>query len=91
MIIYNQIIILTPQKHLELVLFSKFDFNQHIYDKINKRNKSTGIKQRLPISLSRKNLLTIYNFFVGLLLDYSEIIYDKPFNESCKSKLEAVQ
>ena len=43
------------------------------------------------MTLSRENLLTIYNFFVRPLLDYAEIINDKPFNEFCKSKLEAVQ
>ena len=50
-----------------------------------------GIKKRLSMTLSRKNLLTMYNFFVGPLLDYAEIINDKAFNEFCKSKLEAVQ
>ena len=50
-----------------------------------------GIKKRLSMTLSRKNLLTIYNFFVGPLLDYADIINDKPFNEFYKNKLEAVQ
>ena len=49
------------------------------------------IKKRLSMTLSRKNLLTIYNFVVGPLLDYADIINDKPFNEFCKNKLEAVQ
>ena len=42
------------------------------------------------MTLSRKNLLTLHKSFVRPLLDYADIIYDKPFNESFKGKLEAV-
>ena len=38
-----------------------------------------------------KNLLTIYKFFVRPNLDYSDIVYDKPFNESINLKIEMVQ
>ena len=41
--------------------------------------------------LSRRSLLTIYKSFVRPLLNYADIIYDKPYNESFKEKLEAVQ
>ena len=41
--------------------------------------------------LSKKILLTIYKFFVTPFLDYTDIIYDKPCNESFKEKLEAVK
>ena len=35
------------------------------------------------LSVSVKNtLLTIYESFIMLNLDYADIIYDKPFNES---------
>ena len=47
--------------------------------------------RRLSVTLSRKSLLTIYKSFVRPLLDYADIIYDKPYNESFKEKLEAVQ
>ena len=43
------------------------------------------------MTLSRKSLLTIYESFVRPLLDYADIIYDKPYNESLKEKLEAGQ
>ena len=42
-------------------------------------------------TISRKSLLTIYKSFVRPLLDYADIIYDKPYSESFKEKLEAVQ
>ena len=47
--------------------------------------------KRLSLILSRKSLLTIYKSFVRPNLDYADIIYDKPFNESFKRKIEMVQ
>ena len=79
------------QKHLGLILDSKLDFNQHTDDKINKRNKIIGTIRRLLMALPRKSSLTIYKSFVRPLLDYADIIYDKPCNETFKGKLEAVQ
>ena len=40
---------------------------------------------------SGKSLLTICKYFVRPLLDYADIIYDKPCNGTFKGKLEAVQ
>ena len=77
------------QKHLGLVL--KLDFNEHISNKINKCNKIIGIVKRLSLFLSRKTFLTIYKSFVRPNLDYADIIYHKPFNESFKIKIEMVQ
>ena len=79
------------QKHLGLVLDSKVDFNQQIDDKINRCNKITRIMKRLSMTLFKKILLTIYKSFVRPLLDYVDITYDKPVNESFNRKLEAVQ
>ena len=47
--------------------------------------------KRLSLTLSRKSLLTIYKSFVRPILDYADIIYDKPFNESFKRKIDMVQ
>ena len=41
--------------------------------------------------LSRKSLLTIYKSFIRPNLNYADVIYDKPFNESFKRKIEIVQ
>ena len=87
----NKIQSAPAQKHLGLILDSKFDFNQHIDDKTNKCTKTIGTMRRLSMTLSRKSLLTIYKSFVRPLLDCADIIYDKPYNESFKEKLEAVQ
>ena len=79
------------QKHLGLVLDSKLDFNEHVNNKINKCNKSIGIMKKLSLILSRNSLLIIYKTFVMPILDYVDIIYDKPLTESFKDKLEMVQ
>ena len=42
-------------------------------------------------SLPRKALLTLYKSFVRPHLDYGDIIYDQPNNESFCNKLETVQ
>ena len=47
--------------------------------------------KRLSLTLSRKSLLTKNKSFVRPILDYADIIYDKPFNESFKRKIEMVQ
>ena len=47
--------------------------------------------KRLSLTLSRKSLLTICKSFVRPILDYADIIYDKPFNKSFKRKIEMVQ
>ena len=79
------------QKHLELYLDSKLDLNEHVNNKINKCNKSIAIMKKLSLTLSRNSLLTIYKTFVRPILDYADIIYDKPLTESFKDKLEMVQ
>ena len=81
----------TSQKHLGLILDSRLDFNEHIDYKINKCNKIIGIMKRLSLTLSRKTLLTICKSFVKPILDYADIIYDKPFHKNFKRKIEMVQ
>ena len=79
------------EKHLRLVLDSNFDFNEHISNKISKCNKIIGIMKKLSLFLSRKTLLTIYKSFARSNLDYVSIVYDKPFSESSKTKIEVIQ
>ena len=47
--------------------------------------------KKLSLTLSRKSLLTISKSFVRHNLDYADIIYDKPFHESFKRKIEMIQ
>ena len=47
--------------------------------------------KKLSRSVSRQSLLTIYKSFVRPILDYADIMYDKPHKGSFIEKLERVQ
>ena len=47
--------------------------------------------QKLSIHLPREALLRIYESFVRPNLDYGDTIFDKPNNESFKSRIESIQ
>ena len=78
-------------KHLGLILDSKLNFNEHIERKITKCNEIIGLMKKLSLILPWKSLLTIYKSFARPDLDYADIIYYKPLNESLKWKIEIVQ
>ena len=58
---------------------------------ISKANKGIGIIKRLSHTLPRKYLITIYKSFIRPHLDYCDVIYDQPNNESFCSKIEQIQ
>ena len=72
------------QKHLGVFLDKKLNFQHHIKEKIAKASIGIGV-------LPRNTLLTIYKLFVISHLDYGDILYCQPNNESMNSKLESVQ
>ena len=41
--------------------------------------------------MPRKSLITIYKSFLRPLVDYGDIIYDQPNNDSFCEKLESIQ
>ena len=47
--------------------------------------------KKISLTLSRNSLSTIYKAFARPILDYANIIYDKPLTEFFKDKLEMVQ
>ena len=79
------------QKHLEIVLDLKLNFNAHVEQRIKMCNRIKGLIRRLSVTLSRNALLTIYKTLVRPHLDYGDILYDKPNNENFQNKLEKVQ
>ena len=79
------------QKHLGIHLDEKLNFNHHVKEKITKANKGIGVIKKLSNTLPRDALLTIYKSFVRPHLDYGDIIYDQPQNESFCNKLENIQ
>ena len=71
--------------------YKKLSFNHHLKEKIAKANKVIGMITRLYTYLPRHTLINIYKAFVRPHLDYGDIIYDNPINESFCNKIESVQ
>ena len=67
------------------------NFRRHINEKIAKANKGIGIIRKLAHVLPRQSLITIYKYFNRSHLDYGDIIYDQPNNESFCNLVERVQ
>ena len=74
-----------------MYLDKALNFNLHIKEKMSKAIKSIGIIQKLSKTRPRNSLITIYKSFVRLNLDYGDIIYDQPNNESFTQKIERIQ
>ena len=72
----------TCPKHLGMHLDEKLNFSHHINQKIAKANKSIGLIRKLAHVLPRQSLITIYKSFIQPHLDYGDMIYDQPNNES---------
>ena len=81
----------SSEKHLGIILDEKLSFKQHLHEKINKAMKLVGTIKKLNSILSRFSLLTIYKSYVRPHLDYGDIIYDQPNNQSFSDKIESVQ
>ena len=85
------VVVCSYQKYLGVFLDKKLNFQDHIIEKIAKANKGTGVIKKLNNVVPRNALLTICNLFVRPHLDYKDILYHQPNNESMTSKLESVQ
>ena len=81
----------TFQKHLGLILAEKINFKQHVDSAISKVNKGISVIRKLRHTLPRNSLITIYKVFLRPLIDYGDIIYDQPNNDSFCEKLESIQ
>ena len=62
--------------------------HHHNNEKVNKANKDIGIICKPNNNFSFSALLTIYRSFGRSHLDYGDVIYDQPENESFSSKIE---
>ena len=60
-------------------------------EKISKANKGIGLIRRLYSYLPRKSLLNIYKSFIRPHLDYGDVIYDQPHNDTFCRMIESVQ
>ena len=91
-IIFNnsEVETISSQKHLGLILDEQLNFNEDLESTINKCYEIIGFLKKLPNKLTRDALLRIHKSFVRYHLDYGDIVYDKPNNESFTSRLERV-
>ena len=78
------------QKHLGLILDSQLSFEEHLKTIFSKANKTIGLIRKLRNSLPRASLMT-YIYFIRPHLDYGDIAYDQPFNNSFQNKIESIQ
>ena len=79
------------QKHLGIYLDEKLKFSYLIEEKIWNAMQGVGIIRKLSKILPQNSLITIYKAFVRLHLDYGNVLYDQPNNESLLQKIKSVQ
>ena len=81
----------TIQKHIELYLDENVKFSIHIKEKLSKVYKGIGLFKNLSNKLPRQALVRIYKAYIRPCLDYGDIVYDKPNNETFINKTEIAQ
>ena len=75
---------------MRLVLDNKLTFKK-VKDKLNKAYFGVGEIERLRDILPCNFLVTIYKSFIRPHLDYGDVIYDQPNNDSFSDKIEQLQ
>ena len=63
-LIFNIVTRSLTQKHLEIFLDSKLDFQEHLKSIVSKVNKTIGLLRKLHHILPRSSLRTIYKSFI---------------------------
>ena len=79
------------QKNLGLILDSQLSFEEHLKTVFYKVNKTIRLTRKLRNSLPRRSLMSLYKSFIQPHLDYGDIIFDQPFNNSFQNKIEGIQ
>ena len=54
-------------------------------------NKTIGLLRKLPNTLPRTSLITIFKSFIRPHLDYGDIIHDRAYNTTFHQNIESVQ
>ena len=81
----------TVQRHIGMYLDEKLNYNAHIKEKLSKVYKGIGLLRNVSNKFPRQALVTIYKAFIKPHLDYGDIVYDKPDNETFINKIEKAQ
>ena len=80
----------SSQKYLGIHLDEKLNFIYLVSEKVSNADKGVCVIEKLTNNLPKIALLTLYKSFVRPHLDYGDIIYDQPKNESFCNKFETV-
>ena len=90
---FNQTIVnrASSQKHLGLILDEKLDFKEHVKVLINKVSKGINVIRKLRDQVPRRSLVSLYKSFIRSILEYADVIYDQPSNNSFSDKIESIQ
>ena len=64
---------------------------EHLQNMFKKINKTIRLLRKLQNKLPRAPLVTIYESFLRLHVDYGDILYDQAFNNSFHERLESIQ
>ena len=75
------------EKHLGMVLDSKFIPEEQYKTILCKTNRSIRVLRKLQNLLPREALMTIYKAFVRSHLDHGDVFFDQAFNISPDDKL----
>ena len=79
------------QKHLGMYLDKALNFNLHVKKKMFKAMKGICVIQKLSKALPGHSRISIYKSFVRPHVDYGDIIYGQPNNESFTHNIERIQ
>ena len=79
------------QKYIVVPLEEKLNFDEYVKEKNAKASEGSSLSKKLQRKLLWNALLTIYNIFLRHHLDYGDVVYDQPNNESSSWKLEYIQ
>ena len=78
------------QKHFSMYLDKVLNFNPHIKEKTFRAMKGIVNIQKLNKTLPRHSPIAIYKSILRPHLDYGDIIYNQPHNESFKQNIEKI-
>ena len=81
----------SSQKHLGLILDEKLNFKEHVKVLIDKASKGISVIRKLRYQIPRRSLVSLYKSFIRSIIEYADVIYDQPSNNSFSDKIESVQ
>ena len=81
----------SSHKHLGLLLDEKLNFKEHVKVLIDKASKGISLIRKLRYQIPRHSLVSVYKFFIRSILEYADVIYDQPSNNSFSDKIESIQ